>query len=90
MTEVLGQFLRFAHYILICLLHEEAKSAHLYPTSFNNNRLQKTIEAQQGEKEVATQFFDRQCFIQIIRTMKTLIQVTPYSLMRSGLASVMM
>lgn len=90
MTEVLGQFLRFAHYILICLLHEEAKSAHLYPTSFNNNRTPKNYDAVQGEREVPTHFFDRQSFIQIIRTMKTLVQVTPYSLMRTGLASVMM
>ena len=36
------------------------------------------------------QFFDRQSYIQVIRTMKTLVQVTPYNLMRSGLASVMM
>jgi hypothetical protein len=43
MSEVLGQFLRFAHYILISLLHEEAKSAHRYPTSLNN-RSQKTNE----------------------------------------------
>jgi hypothetical protein len=48
MTEVLGQFLRFAHYILIGLLHGEAKSAHLYPTSFNN-RTQKAKDVQQRE-----------------------------------------
>lgn len=94
MTAVLGQFLRFAHYILICLLHEEAKSAHLYPTNFyNNNKSQKTQstkESEPNDKDVHVQFFDRQSFIQIIRTIKTLIQVTPYNLMRSGLASVMM
>jgi hypothetical protein len=39
---------------------------------------------------VPSHFFDRQSFIQIIRTMKTLIQVTPYALMRPGLASVTM
>ena len=89
MTEVLGQFLRFAHYILICFLHEEAKYAHLYPTSFANNRSQKSGEAP-GEKEGQVQFFDRQSYIQAIRTMKTLVQVTPYNLMRPGLASVMM
>jgi hypothetical protein len=89
MTEVLGQFLRFAHYILICFLHEEAKHAHLYPTSFTNNRTQKGGEAP-GDKEGQVQFFDRQSYIQVIRTMKTLVQVTPYNLMRPGLASVMM
>lgn len=62
MTEVLGQFLRFAHYILIGLLHEEARSAHLYPTGFNN-RPQKPKDAQPREREGSSQFFDRQSFI---------------------------
>jgi hypothetical protein len=33
MSDVLGQFLRFMHYLLIISLHEGTSNAHLYPTN---------------------------------------------------------
>lgn len=35
MTDILGQFLRFMHLILICFLSEESKKANMYPTNPN-------------------------------------------------------
>ena len=73
------------HLILICLLHEEGKRAHLYPTNIN-------VKVQQPTTIVASNniYFDRQTFVQIVKVVATLINRTPYHLMREGLASIIM
>lgn len=63
MTDYLGQFLRYMHYILIASLKEGSQIAHLYPT--NPSMVNKKEEEQKNsmKKEDETQFFDRQTFI---------------------------
>lgn len=51
-NDVLGQFLRFLHLILICMLHEESKLANMYPTNPNNN-----------DNHAKGTFFDRQSYL---------------------------
>ena len=48
--------------------------AHLYPSNPKAENLSK--------------YFDRQTYIQIVRTIQTLIQVTPFKQMRPGLGSI--
>lgn len=81
MNDILGQFLRYLHIILICNLQYETKSAHLYPT---NSQLAKP------EVESGGQYFDRQTFIQIVKLLQALIYNTPYHLMQKGLATILM
>ena len=77
--DVLGQFLRFMHMILICSLQEQSKKANMYPTNPHLN---------QNVNLINSDFFDRQTYIQIVKVMQTLIFITPYHLMNEGLATV--
>jgi len=51
MQDVLGQFIRFLHLILICSLQEEGKKANLYPTNPQLANLDHSINS--------NKFFDR-------------------------------
>jgi hypothetical protein len=81
MSDVIGQFLRFLHYVLIISLSEGTQTAHLYPTN-PKQELQKLV--------AAVGYFDRQTYVQILKVIQTLIKITPYNLMKKGLASIIM
>lgn len=57
---------------MILLLQEGAKNANNYPSGQGaiNNEI----------------YFDRQTYIQVIKTIKGLANITPYNLMREGIA----
>lgn len=66
LNDVLGQFLRFLHLILICCLQEEGKRAHMYPTN-------PSLKAGAATGESTNIYFDRKTYIQIVKVMQTLL-----------------
>ena len=69
--------MRYLHLILMSSLNEHGQRARYYPSSKD-----------EGVEPVDGEYFDRQTYIQIVKTIKTVIQVTPYHLMKRGLAIV--
>ena len=91
MHDILGQFLRYIHYILICSLHEGAQNAHQYPTQ--TNQWEEKKQQQQFQRKTAMPstkivYFDRLTYVQIIKVIQTLIGITPYSNMKKGLSTI--
>jgi hypothetical protein len=84
MQEILGQFLRYLHYILIVSLNEGAQTANKYPTG--SHRADQEARRDKG----GGKYFDRLTYIAILKLLQSLLQLTPYHLMREGLASIAM
>lgn len=78
MTDFLGQFLRYMHYILIASLKEGSQIADLYPTNPKANATVVKKDEESKDQQNEQQYFDRQTFIQILKVIQTLIHVTPY------------